>query len=232
MRLVLARHGQTPANVGQVLDTVPPGPGLTALGESQAAALAEELAAEPVVAVYASTALRAQLTADPVAARHGLGVRVVDGVHEVFVGELEGRSDAESIARFREVDRAWHAGELDAAMPGGESARDVLARYLPVVGAIRAAHRDGVAVLVSHGGVLRIAAAAILRAGARSRGDGHADTDARTRGWYYLHNCGRIVLAADDGYAAGWRVEQWLPEPPGGPVADVPADPTGGDPEP
>ena len=41
---MLARHGQTPANVAKLLDTVLPGPGLTDLGRLQAEALGKELA--------------------------------------------------------------------------------------------------------------------------------------------------------------------------------------------
>lgn len=39
MRLIIIRHGQTPANVLGRLDTAHPGPGLTALGERQAEAV-------------------------------------------------------------------------------------------------------------------------------------------------------------------------------------------------
>ncbi len=223
MRLVLARHGETPANVEGVLDTLPPGPGLTALGEAQSQALADELAALPITAVYASTARRTQLTAARVAAPHGLAVQVVAGVHEVFVGELEGCGDPESIRRFWAVDRAWHDGSLDVALPGGESARDVLRRHLRVVRGIRAAHPAGTAVLVGHGGALRIAAA-VLGGGVPAR----AGNPARS---CYLRNCGRIVLesesesesesdgaggAGGENAADGWRVVEWRPEPPGG----------------
>jgi release factor glutamine methyltransferase len=38
VRLLLIRHGQTPSNVLGLLDTAPPGPGLTDLGVEQAAA--------------------------------------------------------------------------------------------------------------------------------------------------------------------------------------------------
>ena len=39
MRLTLVRHGQTPSNVLGLLDTAPPGPGLTDLGQLQAASV-------------------------------------------------------------------------------------------------------------------------------------------------------------------------------------------------
>lgn len=73
----------------------------------------------------------------PVAARHRLAVQILDGVHEVFVGDLK------------------------AARPGGESGKQVLDRYLANVAAIRSAHRAGTAVLVSHGAATRLAVVAL-----------------------------------------------------------------------
>ena len=63
LRIFLIRHGQTPGNVLGQLDTAHPGPGLTQLGERQAAALARSLANEEIGLLYASTLLRTQLTA-------------------------------------------------------------------------------------------------------------------------------------------------------------------------
>ncbi|MCU1510800.1 MAG: histidine phosphatase, partial [Arthrobacter sp.] len=54
MRLLLIRHGQTPGNVLGQLDTAHPGPGLTELGERQAAALARSLTNEQIDLLYAS----------------------------------------------------------------------------------------------------------------------------------------------------------------------------------
>jgi probable phosphoglycerate mutase len=117
VRLVMARHGETPANAQHMLDTRPPGLPLNELGQAQAAALAQRLAPDPVTAVHASVAIRAQQTAAPVAAAHGLDVQVVDGVHEVFCGELEGRSGRAALERFMVVYEAWWTGDLDAAGP-------------------------------------------------------------------------------------------------------------------
>ena len=78
MRLLLIRHGQTPGNVLGQLDTAFPGPGLTELGERQAAALPGSLANEDIAAIYASTLIRTQLTADPLAKALGLEATVLD----------------------------------------------------------------------------------------------------------------------------------------------------------
>ena len=158
LRLALVRHGQTDANVRRELDSRPPGRPLNALGREQADALARRLADAPVTAVYASQALRAQQTAQPVAAAHGLAVDVLDGVHEVFVGDLEGRSDPAALREFDVVYGGWWRGELDRRLPGGESAIELRARYLPAVEQIADGAR-GTIVLVSHGAAIRLAAA-------------------------------------------------------------------------
>ena len=195
MRLVLVRHGQTESNVRHVLDSRPPGPGLTAAGREQAERLAGRLAGEPVVAVYASTAVRAQQTAAVIAAPHGLPVTVVDGVQEVFVGDLEGRGDQAAIEGFIAVYRAWHAGDIELAVPGGESGQQLLDRFLPAVQRIRAEHADGVAVLVSHGAAIRLAARTLA-----------SNVDSHFADSHYVSNGGAVVLEAD---GDGWRCLYW-----------------------
>ncbi|MEU0796048.1 histidine phosphatase family protein [Amycolatopsis sp. NPDC005961] len=162
MRLLLIRHGQTDGNVRGALDTALPGPPLTELGRTQAEDLAFRLSGEPIVAVYASQATRAQQTAAPLAARFSLDVQVVDGVHEVVAGDLEGATDHASIRTYMEVVRRWTLGELTPSLPGGESGTSVRTRMLDAVGRLRAKHEqadpDGVIALVSHGGAIRLSA--------------------------------------------------------------------------
>jgi broad specificity phosphatase PhoE len=196
-RLVLARHGETTANVEHVLSSRPPGGPLTELGLAQAAALGERLAGEPVISVHASRAIRAQQTAAPVAAAHGLDVQVVDGIHEVFVGDLEDHSDEAAQEEFAAVYEAWQRGELHVGMPGGESALDVRERFLPVVEKVVAAAPADTVVVVSHGAAIRIVAATLLGVGFGTR---------------YVPNTGLVVLAAQDG--GGWTLEHWDDAPP------------------
>jgi probable phosphoglycerate mutase len=195
LRLVLARHGQTTANAEGILDTRLPGHPLTEEGHRQAAELADQLAGEPVVAVYASRALRAQQTAKPIAARHGLAAQVLDGVHEVAIGNLEGRQHAEDHRRLHEVYRAWHCGDLQAAAPGGESGSQVLDRYLPDVATIRETHSGGTAILVSHGAATRLAIVALA-----------SNVDGAFAGPHYLPNAATVLLEAD---GDGWRCLRW-----------------------
>lgn len=197
-RLLLVRHGQTTANVAQVLDTLPPGAPLTERGQEQARALVDTLAGRAVASVHASAALRAQQTAAPLAAARGLAVQVHAGVHETGVGELEGRSDEAAHQAFTAVYARWLAGEQDARTPGGESAREVLARYLPVVAELRArlvaGGSSGDVVLVSHGAVVRLVAAALT------------DVDAGYALDRRLDNTELVELAPTD---AGWECLRW-----------------------
>jgi broad specificity phosphatase PhoE len=206
LRLVLARHGQTQANIDRVLDTALPGPPLTALGRLQAAALGRELAdgvEGTVTGLYHSPARRARETADLVAEHLDLVPVEVTGVHEVQVGELEGRSDEPAIAAFRAVVDRWQAGDLDAAHPGGESGRDLLARYVPVVADLRDRHPDGgTVVLVSHGAALRVVAQELVE---------HVGTPPPDE--EHVANCGRVVLRPRGG---GWELVAWRSAVPGG----------------
>lgn len=190
-RLILARHGQTPSNIDRVLDSAPPGPALTWLGRDQATALGERLAGERIDAVYASIAIRARETAELVAAPHGLEVQLVGGVHEVFCGDLEGRADEDAREQFEAVYQAWLAGDLDAHLPGGESANDLRARFLPAVEQVTAGV-DGTVVLASHGAAIRLAAAAMLGENAETQ---------------YVPNTGLVILTGTS--STGWTLEHW-----------------------
>ncbi|MFC7342437.1 histidine phosphatase family protein [Saccharopolyspora griseoalba] len=197
VRLILARHGQTPANVAKILDTLPPGPGLTELGETQAEALAERLADEKVVAVHASRALRAQRTAAPLAAHHGVEVQIAEGTHEIYVGELEALGTPEALGTFEQIYQRWQHGELDLPMPGGETARQAVARFLE---GARGAIRDvdaGSVVMVSHGAMLRLVAGALVE----------IDHDAASA--HHLPNTGLIVLESTPETPTGWTCLSW-----------------------
>ncbi|WP_158888496.1 histidine phosphatase family protein [Amycolatopsis anabasis] len=162
MKLYLIRHAESTANVRKALDTALPGPPLTDLGQQQAAALANDLSGEPIVAVYASHATRARQTAAPLAAALATEVQLVEGVHEVGVGDLEGRTDRESMMAYVNVVHPWTRGDLSGSMPGGESGLQVRDRFVTAVAELRAKHEpadpDGVVALVSHGGVIRLGA--------------------------------------------------------------------------
>lgn len=162
-RLVLVRHGQSHGNVDRRLDTRPPGAALTHLGREQARTFARDWA-HPVGMVAHSTALRAVETAAEIGNHLGRQPVQLEGIHEVQVGDLENRNDDDAIEEFGAIYQRWHEGDLDIPMPGGESAQQVLDRYLPVVTQLRLRYLDdhawtGDVVLVSHGAAIRLVGA-------------------------------------------------------------------------
>ncbi|MFD9320998.1 histidine phosphatase family protein [Streptomyces sp. NPDC060053] len=210
MRLLLVRHGQTPTNVDYLLDTAVPGPGLTELGARQAAALPQALADEDIETLYASTLVRTQLTAAPLAAARGLDVLVRDGIREISAGDLEmvpGNSERGEF--YMRTVFAWAAGDLALRMPGGESGAEFLARYDAVV-AEAAASGAGTVAMVSHG--------AAIRAWAATRA---VNVDVPHAAAHRLANTGTVVL--DGSPADGWKALSWagatvVPAGEGGPA--------------
>ena len=213
MRLLLIRHGQTPGNVLGQLDTAFPGPGLTGLGERQAAALPEALADEAIEAIYTSTLLRTQVTAAPLAKALGLEPDVLDGVHEIEAGALEKKTDHESHMRYMGTVFAWCDGNLEVRMPGAFTGHDFFDRFDASVNKVAAAGHS-TAVIVSHGAAIR------CWAGRRAE-----DIDTLFAETHQLPNTGIVVLEGDPD--AGWSVLHWDRIPVGGLAL---ADPTAEDP--
>ncbi|MFC9786855.1 histidine phosphatase family protein [Rhodococcus sp. NPDC127528] len=221
-KLILVRHGQTEANVARRLDTRLPGARLTQHGEGQALAYGTALTGPPPKAVVASEALRARQTASFVELASGITVQVREGIHEAQAGELEDRSDRASHELFARVFHSWHAGELGARIPGGESGEDILERYLPVVSSLRSefldgarADEDGDVLVVSHGAAIRLVARYL------------ADVDGTFSADTHLDNTQTIELAPTAG--GGWKCVRWgaLLPPFFAPAEDVLDDPMG-----
>lgn len=199
MRLMLLRHGQTRYNVAGALDTGRPGAGLTALGHAQARALPAALGGQELAGIYTSVLVRTQLTAAPVAEARGLAVGVREGLEEIVAGDLELRSDQEAIATYLDVVSSWIHGDLDRAVPGGQTGRQFVDRYDAAIADVAVAHDDQDAVLVvSHGAAIR------AWVGIRVAGVGSVED-------LWLSNTGMVTLDGD--LSAGWNFVRWHSEP-------------------
>ncbi|MEU5999423.1 MULTISPECIES: histidine phosphatase family protein [unclassified Streptomyces] len=217
MRLLLIRHGQTPSNVKHLLDTGAPGPGLTPLGQDQAAALPQALAGEKIDALYASTLVRTQLTVAPLADATGLEVQVRDGIRELIAGDLEMRGDDEAAAAYLDTAFAWSGGDTERRMPGGETGAEALGRFDTVVAEAAATGAETVA-MVSHGAAIRMWVAA--RA---------ANVDVAFGASHPLGNTGVVILTGSPD--EGWQALVWegsplgpegsSPEEDGGPAGEA-----------
>ena len=158
-RLIFVRHAEPDEEMrNRIYGRLDPK--LSERGREHAAAIASQLAAEPISALYTSPQLRARETAAPLAARLGLQPALELDLREIDFGELEGRSYDEIAATDPELYRAWMERPTTVRFPGGESFAELKIRALEALERIRAAHES--AVVVTHGGVLRAGLAAWL----------------------------------------------------------------------
>ena len=147
MKLIVARHGETPWNVeNKVLGRtdIP----LNDNGMNQAKALAENLSQFNIQVVYVSPLERAANTGKVVAERNDADLVILEDLIEQNFGIYEGvdRSDEEYQHAKRQYAMRY---------PEGESYFDVVARIYPLLFEIRKKKFDG-AVIVTHGGICRI----------------------------------------------------------------------------
>lgn len=180
------RHGENVANVSRTLSHRVFDGDLTAVGRSQAHALAARLAGAgfDFGSAWASPLRRTRQTARILTAELGLGdAEVVEALREVDVGVLDGRSDNEAWRVYETTLTRWRSGDLDAQFPAGEDGQQLADRLAGALTAI--ARRDrGPALVVGHGANLR-AALPVLAGCAdpgRDLGTGHAARLAVTVG--------------------------------------------------
>ena len=155
MRLFALRHGETAWTRERRFSGGHDLP-LTPQGQRQAQALADALAAEKVVAVYASPLDRTRSTAELIARPHRLSVVTEPGFREMSFGQWEGLTRDDVAARWPELFARWRTEPERAVPDGGEGLLDVADRAGKALQQVRDSHPEGVVVLVSHAIVLRL----------------------------------------------------------------------------
>lgn len=197
-----------------------PGPELTARGRQQAEALPDALrAALPeapldvvIDGLYASTLRRTQLTAEPLSRAIGVPVTVVEGLHEIEAGDLEGLDGHEAMHAYGAPLQAWALGDFTAAHPGAfdgdhfferfdRGIAEIWRRHSSTHGSAHGGEPDGDTVaVVAHDAAIRVWVAG------RSTNLGPEFTSTHS-----LDNTAMVVLTGSP--ADGWRVESWQGEP-------------------
>ncbi|MBF6350040.1 MULTISPECIES: histidine phosphatase family protein [Nocardia] len=197
-KLILVRHGETEGNVAKILDTKLPGLPLTERGAAQAKAFGEALPTPPR-ALFHSHALRAHQTAGYIEAATGVHAVGRAGVHEVQLGDLDGLATPEAHEQFQAIYHRWHEGGLSERIPGGESGRDVLDRFLPAIADLRAEFLEdgtgGDVLVVTHGAAMRLVGRELAGVAPPFTTNNHLD------------NTETIELVAVPG--GGWECGRW-----------------------
>lgn len=156
MNLILIRHAVNDW-VGEKLAGWTPGVHLNDEGRAQAAALARRLAEVPLAAIYSSPLERTLETAEPLAQAHGLAVQVREGLGETQYGDWTGRT----LKELRD-EKLWPVVQVypsGARFPAGESMREVQARIVAELDAIRDSHMGQTVAVVSHSDPIKMAVA-------------------------------------------------------------------------
>lgn len=152
------RHGENEANVGGVFTFRKIDHDLTARGWEQSREVAEHLAGQPLGdgPVFCSPLKRARQTGGAIALRLDKPLQVIEELHELNVGDLEGQSGSEAVAYWWSVLRDWESGKRATRFAGGENHFELTKRLRTGLEKLRVAAGTGPVVLAAHAGLLRI----------------------------------------------------------------------------
>ncbi|WP_414896458.1 histidine phosphatase family protein [Roseateles sp.] len=132
--------------------------GLSELGAAQARLLGQALSELPVAAIYASDLLRAQQTAQAVAAaqvhQQANPLRLDPQLRERSFGCFEGLTWEQIKARWPSQSEQWRRRDADFGAEGGETLADFYQRSVAALTRIASRHPGQTIVIVTHGGVL------------------------------------------------------------------------------
>ncbi|MCM8796698.1 MAG: histidine phosphatase family protein [Candidatus Omnitrophica bacterium] len=148
MKITLIRHGQTLWNKEEIFrgrSDIP----LDDVGIKQAKAITKRLSFFDIKAVYSSPLKRALETAQIIAKRFNLKVKVDDDLIDFDFGEWQGLSLKEVQKKFPETYQQWLEEPHLANIPNGENLDNVRSRVTKVLDKIIKEQQDDVAV-VSH----------------------------------------------------------------------------------
>jgi broad specificity phosphatase PhoE len=164
-RIVLIRHGQIEWNRVERFRGRADVP-LNETGLAQAEATGKRVAAQwQPAAVYSSPLSRAVKTADAIAGRLGLPVRIHAGIADIDYGQWQGLTPDEAQERWTEIYHAWYNAPHTARTPGGKTLDEIRVRAMKAVSEITARHTGQTAALVSHTVVNRVILLAVLGLG-------------------------------------------------------------------
>ena len=199
-RLLLVRHGVTDWNrEGRFQGHRDAS--LADDGRLEARLLGERLSRQVPegLSIVTSPLSRAAETASIIAASYAAGrqppVSTDARLIEIGQGEWEGRTHAELVEQDGERYAAWRARAGLEQPPGAETIDHALARVTDAMGELTQ-RDDGTLCVVSHGGILRLAARLLLGLEAR-------------RAWTMDVDNASLSLLSRLDPSAGWRVEAW-----------------------
>jgi broad specificity phosphatase PhoE len=156
VKLYFVRHGESTANRLRKFSNGGFKHPLTETGVEQARMLTRSLSGLQVERIYSSPVMRAVQTAQILADCLRVPLQITEALREWSVGIYEGTTDPVGWELHRQVQDLWFCHQqFDSKMPGGESFRDIQARFIPFIEGLVSDGRnsDRSIILVAHGGL-------------------------------------------------------------------------------
>ena len=166
MKLFIARHGQTPWNVEDLVCGRADVP-LTEVGQQQAKLLAKSALDKGIDVILCSPLLRARQTAQAVSDAIGIPIQIDDRLVEFDFGSFDGTS------RFGEEFQRLRA-QMPTRFPGGESGFDLAYRVYGLLYEIKEKYADKTVLLVCHNCVSRMVRSFFMNMTTEEYGNYHA----------------------------------------------------------
>ena len=155
-KIYLIRHAEAEGNLYRIAHGWHNGLITNYRGYQQIDALRQRFQDVDIDAVYASDLYRTQITARAIWLPKALPLHLEPAFREIHMGVWEdhpwhelNKLHLEEMYHFNRRVDLWH-------VEGGETAQDVLDRYIPALHRIGAAHDGGTVAVFSHGAALRI----------------------------------------------------------------------------
>jgi probable phosphoglycerate mutase len=148
--LILVRHAHSASNVGDIVNGVPPGRGLSPTGSEQARSLGRDLVSEPIDLGVSSRLQRARDTLELAFSGRRIPCLVEPLLDEVGFGSFEGGP----LTQYRAW--AWSHGPGAACPGGGETRAEIAARIAAGLDALLG-RSEATILAVSHGLPVRYA---------------------------------------------------------------------------
>jgi alpha-ribazole phosphatase/probable phosphoglycerate mutase len=157
MKLFLVRHGQTDWNIARRFQGQSDVP-LNQTGIKQAKALAGQLSAQHIDALYSSDLQRALETAKVISGLSGYkpDLHSDSRLREINFGDWEGLTYKEIKEKYPTALAERENDIYKNAPPNGETLEQLCARVRSMLDELYAKHKDQTVLVVAHGGVLQI----------------------------------------------------------------------------
>lgn len=193
--LTFIRNAQTQADADGVINTDPPGPGLTQEGQGQAQQVAHRSGRNDFDAVYASAMAEAQQTAGPLAGELGKQVEILNGVQALNAGWYNGKPESMSSSTYMLAPADWINGDIQDSIPGSISGKQFNDQFTAAVNKVyNSGHNKPV--VFSQGPAIMAWTLLNTKNGKNSLLTSHP-----------LPNTGRVVITGNP--TDGWTLVEW-----------------------